>query len=238
MEIARYQFGTAVAPGDLVVPTSTRDEFAGGINMNRLLDDKTLNDTSLAIVTGSLARNWWAIILRGVAAIIFGILAFAMPGVTVAALVLLYGSYALIDGIFNVVAAVSGRSGARPWWALLLAGLVSIAAGLVTFFMPGLTALALVYVIAAWAIVRGVLEIAAAIRLRRVITNEWWLGLSGGLSVVFGALLMMAPGAGALALVLWIAAYAVIVGVFLVAFGVRLRGWRAEERVAPIRRAA
>jgi uncharacterized membrane protein HdeD (DUF308 family) len=197
-----------------------------------------MNDMTLTNFSGSLARNWWAIALRGVAALIFGILAFVMPGVTLAVLILLFGGYALVDGIFNVIAAVSGRSGASPWWVLLLAGLVSIGAGLVTFFMPGLTALVLVYVIAAWAIVRGVLEISAAVRLRRVITNEWWLGLSGALSIVFGALLMMAPGAGALALVLWIGAYAVIFGALLVAFGVRLRGWRSEEHVEPIRRAA
>lgn len=206
--------------------------------MNKVLDDPKFNDMNLGLLAASLARNWWAIALRGVAAIVFGILAFVMPGVTVAALLLLYGSYALVDGIFNVIAAISGHSGARSWWALLLAGLASIAAGVVTFFMPGLTALALVYVIAAWAIVRGVLEIAAAVRLRKVITNEWWLGLSGGLSIAFGALLMLAPGAGALALVLWIAGYAVIVGALLVALGVRLRGWRAESHVTPIRRAA
>jgi uncharacterized membrane protein HdeD (DUF308 family) len=158
--------------------------------------------------------------------------------VTLAALILLFGAYALVDGIFNVIAAVSGRSGARRWWALLLAGLVSIAAGIVTFSMPGLTALALVYVIGAWAIARGVFEIVAAVRLRKVIRNEWWLGLSGALSIVFGALMMLAPGAGALALVFWIGAYAVVFGALLVAFGVRLRGWRAEGRIAPMRRAA
>ena len=149
--------------------------------MSRLLTD--LNDTRFAIVTESLARRWWAVALRGVAAIVFGILAFVMPGVTLAALILLFGAYALVDGVLDVVAAVSGRTGARSWWALLLAGLVSIAAGLVTFFWPELTAIALVYVIAAWAIVRGVFEIAAAVRLRTVIASEWWLGLSGALSI-------------------------------------------------------
>lgn len=128
----------------------------------------------LAAITEVLARNWWTIALRGVVAIIFGVLAWVMPGITLAALVLLYGSYALVDGVFNVFAALSRRSGARPWWTMLLAGLVSIAAGLVTFFWPGLTAIALVYVIAAWAMVRGVFEIAAAVRLRKVITSEWW----------------------------------------------------------------
>jgi uncharacterized membrane protein HdeD (DUF308 family) len=191
----------------------------------------------LAAITEVLARNWWAIALRGVVAIIFGILAWVMPGVTLAALVLLYGSYALVDGVFNVIAAVSRRSGARPWWTMLLAGLVSIAAGLVTFFWPGLTAIALVYVIAAWAIVRGAFEIAAAVRLRKVITSEWWLALSGALSIVFGVLLILAPGAGAVAMVLWIGAWAVIAGVVLVALGVRLRGLR-HEAPARLRHAA
>lgn len=185
-----------------------------------------------------LAHNWWAIALRGVAAIIFGILAFALPGVTLAVLVLLFGAYALVDGIFNVIAAVSGRSGAQSWWMLLLEGLVSVAAGLVAFFMPGLTALTLVYVIAAWAIITGVLEIIAAIRLRKVISNEWWLVLSGVVSIVFGGLIAAYPGAGALALIFWIGAYAVVFGVFLLALAFRLRRRHSDTLNEPIRRAA
>ena len=170
-----------------------------------------------------LAKNWWAIGLRGVAAIIFAILTVVMPGITLAVLVLLFGAYALVEGIFNVIAAVRRRGGDTPWWALLLEGVVSIAAGIVTFVVPGLTAFALIYVIAAWAIVTGVLEIVAAIRLRRVITGEWWLALSGVLSVVFGGFVMLFPGAGALALVLWIGAYAFVFGVLLLALALRLR---------------
>lgn len=185
-----------------------------------------------------LAWNWWALALRGVAAILFGILALIMPGVTLAALVLLFGAYAIVDGVFNIVAAVTGRTGPSPWWALLLAGLVSIGAGLVAFFLPGLTALTLVFLVGAWAVVRGILEILAAIRLRKEIDNEWWLGLSGALSLAFGILVMLAPAAGALAMVLWIGVYALIVGVVLVALGVRLRGSRDEARGAGMRRAA
>ena len=158
----------------------------------------------------TLARKWWAVALRGMAAIVFGILALLMPGITLWALVLLFGSYALVDGVFSVIAALRGRDDEEPWWVLLLHGLVSIAAGIVTFVMPGLSALALVYVIAAWAVVTSVLEIAAAVRLRKRITGEWWLALSGILSVVFGVVLMIAPGAGALALVLWIGAFAIV----------------------------
>src|SRR5262249_54595737 len=161
-----------------------------------------------------------------------------MPGVTLAVLVLLFGAYALVDGIFNVIAAISGRSGAQSWWMLLLEGLVSVAAGLVTFFMPGLTALTLVYIISAWAIITGVLEIVGAIRLRKVITNEWWLALSGVLSIAFGALIAYAPGAGALALVFWIGAYALVFGALLVGLGFRLRRRQSDALHEPIRRAA
>ena len=206
--------------------------------MERAMNERDWNDPQLRVETELLAKYWWAIALRGAAGILFGILAFAMPVLTLAVLVLMFGAYALVDGIFNVVAAVSGRSGARPWWALFLAGLVGIGAGLVTFFMPGLTALALAYVIGFWAIAIGVLEIIAAIRLRRVITNEWWLGLSGALAVVFGAVLILAPGAGALAMVLWIGAYAFVYGVFLLLLGFRLRRRRGERRDATVRRAA
>jgi len=198
--------------------------------------DRTMSD--LGFDTDVLARRWWAIALRGLAAIIFGILAFAMPGVTLAVLVLLFGAYALVDGIFNIVAAVSGRSGQRSWWMVLLEGLVSVAAGLVTFFWPGLTALTLVYVISAWAIITGVLEVVAAIRLRKEITNEWWLALSGVLSIVFGALVAFAPGAGALALIFWIGAYAVVFGAMLVALGFRLRRRHSGAFREPMRRAA
>jgi uncharacterized membrane protein HdeD (DUF308 family) len=205
--------------------------------MERPLRNRKWSDGTAGVDAELLARNWWAVALRGVVAIIVGIVAFVMPVVTLTALILLFAAYALVDGIFNVVAALSGHGGAR-WWTLLLAGLVGIGAGLVTFFMPGLTAITLVYVIAAWAIVIGVLEIVAAVRLRAQITNEWWLGLSGVLSIAFGLLMMVAPGAGALAMVLWIGAYALIYGAALVRLGVKLRGWREETRGERMRRAA
>jgi uncharacterized membrane protein HdeD (DUF308 family) len=206
--------------------------------MARTTNDRTRNDRANGSDAGLLAQFWWALALRGVAGILFGILAFAMPVLTLAVLVLLFGAYALVDGLFNVVAALRGRSGARPWWALLLAGLVGIVAGLVAFFMPGLTALALAYVIGVWAVVIGILEIASAIRLRKVITNEWWLGLSGALAIIFGVFLTLAPGAGALAMVLWIGAYAFLYGVFLVLLGLRLRRHRHHERDSAVRGAA
>ena len=176
----------------------------------------------------SLARNWWAVALRGVAALIFGILTAVWPEISLAALVLLFGIYAIVDGIFNVISAVRERQGERRWWALLLEGLVSIAAGVFTLVVPGLTALALVYVIAGWAIVTGVLEVAAAAMLRRQVHGEWRLVLSGVLSLILGVMVAIWPGAGALAMVLWIGAYAILFGVLLIALGFRLRRLRLE----------
>jgi uncharacterized membrane protein HdeD (DUF308 family) len=178
-----------------------------------------------------LARNWWAIALRGVAAIAFGILALLMPAITIAALILLFGVYAVVEGIFNVIAAVRGQSGA-PRWFLLLGGLVSIAAGIIAFVWPGLTAIVLLYVIAAWAIVTGVLEIAAAIRLHNRIRGEGWLVLGGILSVVAGVLMMARPGVGALALVLWIGAYILVLGILHLGLAFRLRSGRVEAEQA------
>ena len=192
----------------------------------------------MEMVITDLARNWGAIAIRGVAAIIFGLLTFLMPGLTLAALVLLFGAYALVDGVFSIIAAVRRRAGDPPWWALLLEGVVGIAAGIVTFALPGLTAVTLIYVIAAWAIVTGVLEVAAAVRLRRQLSGEWRLVLSGVLSIVFGVLMMVAPGAGALAMMLWIGAYAIVFGVLLLALAFRLRRAHVQLRDVPLRRAA
>jgi uncharacterized membrane protein HdeD (DUF308 family) len=170
-----------------------------------------------------LARNWWALALRGLFAVLFGIVAFALPGSTLGALVLLYGAYALVDGIFAIAAAVAGRDEGLPWWAMLLEGVVGIAVGVITFAWPGITALVLLYLIAAWAFVTGALEIAAAIRLRKEIRGEWLLALSGVLSVLFGVILVVNPGAGALAVVWLIGAYAIAFGVVLLVLGFRLR---------------
>ena len=185
----------------------------------------------------ALARNWWLVALRGVAAIIFGILTFVTPGITLMVLVWFFGAYALADGIFALLAVARRRETGRQRWALLLAGVVSIAAGAVAFVWTGITALALVYIVAAWAVVIGVLELVAAIRLRDEIKGEVWLALSGALSIVFGVLVALFPGAGALAMVLWIGAYAIVFGAMLVGFAFRLRGWREEVR-APVARAA
>ncbi|HEX6534693.1 MAG TPA: HdeD family acid-resistance protein [Gemmatimonadaceae bacterium] len=173
----------------------------------------------------TLTQNWWAVMLRGVAGILFGVLTFLAPHLSLAALVIVYGAYAFADGIFAIVSAIRHRGTGSHWWLLLLVGLVGIAAGVITLLWPGITAIALLYVIAAWALVIGVLEIASAIRLRKAITGEWLLALSGIAAVVFGVLLALFPGPGALAVVLWIGAYALVTGVLLVILGLRLRSW-------------
>jgi uncharacterized membrane protein HdeD (DUF308 family) len=177
----------------------------------------------------AVARNWWVFLVRGLAAILFGILAFIWPGITLFVLVLFWGAYALVDGIFALIAAFSGQAAQQRWWVLLLEGLLGIAAGIITFLWPGMTAIALLYLIAAWAIVGGVLEIAAAIRLRQEIEGEWLLALSGVASIIFGVLMVIWPGAGALAVVWLIAGYAIVFGVLMIALAFRLRSWSKSQ---------
>ena len=168
-----------------------------------------------------LARHWWVIALRGLAAVLFGVLAFVWPGMTLAVLVLLFGAYALVDGILAIV--VAARGGTDHRLSMGLEGVVGVLAGLATLVFPGLTALVLLYIIAFWAVLTGVLEVVAAVRLRRAITNEWGLIIGGVLSVLFGIVLIASPGVGALAVVFVIAAYAVLFGVTLLMLSWRLR---------------
>ena len=170
----------------------------------------------------ALAKNWWLLLLRGIAAIIFGLLAFAWPGLTLLTLILFYGAFALVDGVLAIAAAITGGVPGSRWW-LAIVGLLGIAAGLLTFLTPGLTALVLLFFIAGWAIVTGVFEIIGAIKLRKEIDNEWLLILGGIISVLFGVGVMLAPGAGALALVWVIGAYSVVLGVIFVALAFRLK---------------
>jgi uncharacterized membrane protein HdeD (DUF308 family) len=173
-----------------------------------------------------LSRNWWLVMLRGIAGIVFGILAFVWPGLTLLTLVLFYGAYALVDGIFSLIAVFAGKGKPLPRWWLVLVGLAGIAAGVLTFLWPGLTAVLLLYFIGAWSIVHGIFEIVGAIQLRKEIDNEWWLMLAGLLSLIFGILIVVLPGTGALALVWAIGAYAVVFGIMLVALSLRLRRHR------------
>jgi uncharacterized membrane protein HdeD (DUF308 family) len=171
----------------------------------------------------ALARNWWLILLRGVCAILFGVLAFIWPGITLLTLALLYGIFALIEGALALAAAIMGGAPAPRWW-LAVVGLLGIAVGILTIIMPGMTAFLLVLFIAAWAIVSGIMQIVGAIRLRKEIDNEWMLVAVGVISVAFGVLVALQPMLGALSLVFVIGAYAIIYGVALVALAFRLRG--------------
>jgi len=175
-----------------------------------------------------LSRTWWMLLLRGLIAIAFGLLIWLQPAVSLAALVLLFGAYVLADGILGVWGAVMGRKEHEDWWVLLLWGLVGVGVGILTFMAPGVTALALLFYIAAWAIATGVLQIIAAVRLRKMIRGEWWLILGGLASVIFGVLLMASPGTGALAVLWLIAAYAVVFGVLLVLLAFKARGFSRQ----------
>jgi uncharacterized membrane protein HdeD (DUF308 family) len=169
------------------------------------------------------SRNWWTLALRGLLAVLFGILTFVWPGITLLSLVFLFGAYAITDGVFAIAAGVRGREQNR-WWLLLIQGIFGVIAGVLTFVWPGITALLLLGLIAGWALFTGVMEIVAAIQMRKHIKGEWLLALSGALSVVFGVLLLLNPAAGALAVVWIIGAYAIFFGVLLLALGFKLRG--------------
>lgn len=169
-----------------------------------------------------IGRNWWLVVLRGICAILFGVLAFTWPGMTLGVLILLFGAYAFVNGVLAFIAAFSHSTG-TPWWILALEGLVSIAAGIATFLFPGITAVTLLVVMAMWAIITGVFEIGAAIQLRKEIEGEVWLGLAGLASVLFGVVLLARPGVGALAVVWMIGTYSILFGVLIVALGFRVK---------------
>lgn len=170
-----------------------------------------------------LERNWWLLAIRGVAAILFGIAAFAWPGLTVALLVLMFGAYVLIDGIAGIIDSIRYRDRLKHWWLWLLDGAISAAVGALILLMPGVTAYVLLILIATWAIVGGVLRIIAALQLREQVRGEWLLGLGGVLSVLFGIVLIMAPAAGVLSMIWLIALWAVVFGVLFVMLALRLR---------------
>jgi len=174
-----------------------------------------------------LAENWWLLLLRGLAAIAFGVIAFFWPGITLLSLTYLWGAYALADGVFSLGAAITGQGGdtSSRWW-LALSGVVSILAAAIAFFWPGITALVLLMFIAGWAIVIGALEIYAAVQLRKVVENEWWLVLSGLLSIAFGVVMFAWPGTGALAVIWMIAWFAIFFGCMLVGLAFRLKKYK------------
>ncbi len=176
----------------------------------------------------SIAQSWWLYALRGVAAIIFGVLALAKPGVTILALVLVFGIYAIADGVLAIIAAFEIREGAKHWWVLLLEGLAGILAGIIALVYPSVTAVALYLLIAFWAVFTGIMEIIAAIQLRHEIENEWSLILTGVLSIILGVVLIVFPVAGAVGLVWAIAIYAILFGVLMLILAFRLRRFTSE----------
>jgi uncharacterized membrane protein HdeD (DUF308 family) len=187
------------------------------------------------LVIDVFARNWGWVALRGVIAILFGLLTIFRPGISLGALIVLFGVFALVDGLFRIVSAVANRHNEARWGTLVLGGALGVAVGLFTFAMPGMTAIALLYVIAFWAIFTGAAEIAVAIRLRKVITGEWMLVIAGVASVLFGVFLVARPAAGALAVALWIGCYALVVGVMLLVLAFRLRHWSHDHTPHSVR---
>jgi uncharacterized membrane protein HdeD (DUF308 family) len=179
-----------------------------------------------------LAQNWWLLLLRGLLAIAFGILTFAWPGITLLTLIIFYGCYALVDGVISLVAAFRKERPAPMGW-LILVGVLGIAAGLLSMLLPGVTALVLLFIIAGACVARGILEIVGAIQLRKEIEHEWLLILSGIVSVIFGALILISPGPGALVILWMIGAYAIAFGVLLVGFALRLRKHSGNLQARP-----
>jgi uncharacterized membrane protein HdeD (DUF308 family) len=171
-----------------------------------------------------LSKAWWVYLVRGLLAILFGVLAFARPGLTLATLVIFFGAWALATGVFAIFAAFAAKKVHTDWWVLLLEGLLGIAVGLVTFWAPGITAISLLWYLAFWAILSGIFEIVTALRLRKEIRGEGWLMLAGLASIVFGVLLLARPGAGALAVITFIGAYALVLGVILLMAAFKLKG--------------
>lgn len=181
---------------------------------------------------GALARYWWVMAVRGVCAIVFGILALIWPGPTLLVVIALVGAFMLVDGIFAVIAGFTARGAYRRWWAIVLEGVAGCLLGVATFVWPDATALVLLYVIAAWAIITGGLEIVAAIQLRRELSNEWVLIAGGLASIALGVVLIVNPGAGALGLTWLIGTYAIVFGIVLLVLALRLRALRRDvERI-------
>jgi uncharacterized membrane protein HdeD (DUF308 family) len=167
--------------------------------------------------------NWWAVVIRGIIAILFALLTFLWPGITLALVVALFGAYAFIDGVFALISAWRAAHGHTRWGAFLFEGIVGILAGIGALLAPGVTLAVLIFIIAGWAIITGVLEIMAGVRLRRHIAGEILLIVAGILSMLFGVLIFWAPGFGALAIVTWIGIYALMFGILMLIVGFRMR---------------
>jgi uncharacterized membrane protein HdeD (DUF308 family) len=198
-----------------------------GVSANREASVATKKEEGMAQPQAlpSETGHWWALAIRGAIAILFGLAALLRPDIALQALILLFGAYALVDGVFAVVGVFGGTRGGTPRWLLLIEGIAGILAGLIAFVLPGLTAVVLLYLIAVWAIVTGIFEIASAIRLRQEITGEWALIVGGALSILFGVILaVIGPVAGLLSLIWLIGVYAVAFGILMLITAFQVRG--------------
>ncbi|TDD07782.1 HdeD family acid-resistance protein [Nonomuraea diastatica] len=178
---------------------------------------------------GEIASSWWMLLVRGLAAIVFGFLALIWPGITLIVLVAFFAAYFLVSGVFALLSGFRHGARSRAW--LIISGIVGILAGIVAFAWPGITSIALLYVVAFWAIVSGVAEVVAGIQLRKDIDNEWMLIVGGILSVIFGVLLLIWPGAGLLSLVWLVGAFAILYGISEIALALRVKNFTSSPRV-------
>jgi len=183
-------------------------------------------------IAKAMTDQWWLVILRGVLAVLFGVSAWIWPGLTILTLVILFGAYALVGGVMNLGAAFAQRRMGSSPWPFVFQGVLGIAVGIVVAVWPDISALSLLYVIAAWAFVAGVFEVVTAVALRKMIENEWLLGLSGAVALLFGVGIAVYPGIGTLLLLSAIAAYAIIAGIMQVVLGLRLRRLNAARQQA------
>lgn len=177
----------------------------------------------------ALARNWWALLVRGIAAVIFGILALIWPGAAMVAIGILFGAYAFVDGIFAIVAAVRAAEAHERWWPFVIEGIIGLVIAAIAFYDVRVVIWALFFTIAAWALLTGIMEIVAAVQLRKQLANEAWLILGGILSILFAALMVWRPIAGAVAVVWIIGIYAVVFGITMIALSLRLRSHAASH---------
>ena len=191
--------------------------------------DPALSSTDISdLMNSRLAQNWWAVALRGVIAIVFGLIALFLPGATMLSLVLFFSAYMLVDGVFTIISGVRAARRGERWGLLVFEGILNILTGIIAFLWPGITVLAFVLLMAGWAILTGALELAAAYRLK-IDHGRWWLVLGGILSVLFGVLLIVTPIIGAVVLTWWLGAYALIFGISLLVLAFRLRSHKDDH---------
>ena len=183
-------------------------------------------------MTTSLVSNWWALVLRGLAGVLLGFYLLTRPGITLLILVLLFCTYAFVDGALAITGAVRASKSNERWGSLVVEGIVSLAAGFAGLLWPSMTLFVFLMMIAIWAVLRGILEIVTAVRLRKLVKGEWLLALGGVLSILFGAWVMTRPGAGALVLAVWTGLYTLVLGAVIVALGFRLKYWHRRPTIS------